>query len=602
MDDALLAVAAVLCIVAVNTVAPRIRVAAPLVLVLIGVAISLLPSTPAIEVDPEWILAGVLPPLLYSTSVSMPTMEFRRDFSAIGGLSVVLVVISSVLLGLFFAAVLDLDLALGIALGAIVSPTDAVATTMVKKLRAPPRVVTLLEGESLLNDASALVLLRSAIAATAATVGLGDVVADFVRSVVIAVVVGWVVGEVSLRVRSRIGDPALTTAVSFTVPFIAYVPSEHVGASGLVAAVVAGAVTGQGAARFLRPQDRISEASNWRTVELLLEGAVFLLMGLELYGLVEEVRQAHGSLRTALAVGTVAAVLVVFIRAAYVTPVVLGLRMAGRRAAMLRAYVAEARENSGGARPAFGPRRRGAADGRRQRVLRDERLRTRVLRRVADIAYIAGAPIGPREGVVLVWAGMRGAVTLAAAQSLPHDTDQRAVLVLVAFVVAAGTLLVQGGTLPWVVRRLGLVGGHETQAAEERAALRGEIRAAGARVLERTPLRRRDGGDYTPGVVDRVRADLVLTDLREEEEERDADDREPGGDRPTGTDGGPASGPPTRFDQYRELRLRVIAAQREALLAARDLGTFSSEALESALTVLDADQLSLELRSGPPEG
>src|SRR6187399_823446 len=159
-------VLAVVGIVAVTRLAPRVGVAAPLLLVLLGVLVSFVPGAPSIEIEPEWILAGILPPLLYSSAVSMPGMDFRRDFGAIGGLSVALVVISAVLLGLFFAWALDIGLATGIALGAVVSPTDAVATSITRRLGVSSRVVTVLEGESMLNDASALVLLRSAIAAT----------------------------------------------------------------------------------------------------------------------------------------------------------------------------------------------------------------------------------------------------------------------------------------------------------------------------------------------------------------------------------------------------------------------------------------------------
>ena len=166
MESIQIAVLVVLAITAASVLAPRIGTAAPLVLLALGMVVSLLPFTPEFVLDPELILAGILPPLLYSASVSMPTMDFRRDFGAISGLSVLLVLVSSVCLGVFFTAHLPgIDLALGIALGAIVSPTDAVATTIVKRLGVQPRLTTVLEGESLLNDATALVLLRSATAA-----------------------------------------------------------------------------------------------------------------------------------------------------------------------------------------------------------------------------------------------------------------------------------------------------------------------------------------------------------------------------------------------------------------------------------------------------
>ena len=219
---------------------------------------------------------------------------------------------------------------MGIALGAILSPTDAVATSIVKRLDASPRVVTVLEGESLLNDASALVLLRSAITAIATTVSLWSVAGSFVRAVVLAVAVGLGIGLAGLFVRARVANSALSTAVSFVVPFLAYLPAEGIDASGLVAVVVAGLVTGNGAAKYLRPQDRFAEQSNWRTVELLLEGGVFLLMGLELYGLVAEVRVDHGSLPRAAAVAALAIVAILAMRAAFIAPL---LKLQQRRAA-----------------------------------------------------------------------------------------------------------------------------------------------------------------------------------------------------------------------------------------------------------------------------
>src|SRR3954469_23361894 len=281
MDPLVAAVLGVVAIVAVSALAPRVGVAAPLVLVLLGVAVSFLPFVPAIDVDPEWILGGVLPPLLYSSAVGMPTMDFRRDFRIISGLSVVLVVVSAVVVGFVVSwLVPGIGLAAGIALGAIVSPTDAVATSIVRRAGVSPRIVTVLEGESMLNDASALVLLRAAIAALGAGVVLIDVAGSFVWSVVLASAIGLVVGKLTLLVRSRLDQSTAGVAISLVTPFVAYLPAEGAEASGLVAAVVAGLVSGHGAARRLSAEDRITERVVWRTVELLLESAVFLLMGL----------------------------------------------------------------------------------------------------------------------------------------------------------------------------------------------------------------------------------------------------------------------------------------------------------------------------------
>ncbi|WP_282946462.1 cation:proton antiporter [Cellulomonas endometrii] len=619
MDLLMIGVVAAVAVVGVTALAPRVGVAAPLLLVALGVLISLVPAVPAVEIEPEWILGVVLPPLLYATSVSMPTMDFRRDLTAISGLSVLLVVATSLALGVLFSWLIpDISLSTGIALGAVISPTDAVATSIVRRSGVSPRVVTVLEGESLLNDASALVLLRSAIAATAASVTLWEVAGDFAFAVVVAVAIGAVVGKVSLLVRSRIADPHLTTAISFIVPFVAYIPAEHLDASGLVATVAAGLVSGAGSVR-LRPQDRIAEAANWRTLELLLEGAVFLLMGLELYGLVVEVLDEHGSLWRAFWLGVLAAAVVLVVRTGYVAFLLTTLSRRARRGVTVRGYLsaindrADALDGLGpeelaqlrlpGRPPGAGGEDGGATEaagrsggrppedlrrvlgGRKPHVGRDDspehrrvRLRTRITRRIADIDYLQAEPLGPREGAVLVWAGMRGVVTLAAAQSLPHDTPHRALLVLVAFTVAAGTLLVQGGTLAWLVRVLGL----SRDGADDRAdvdRLGSEMTRAAVELLERPDLRRPDGSAYDDVVLDRARRIAARQKLQVESDD-DADrDR-------TSVEA-----------QLRDLRMAMLDAQRTALLRVRDLGTASSGALTEALKVLDADQISLELRA-----
>ncbi len=203
----LVAIVGVVAVVAVTALAPRLGVAAPLLLVTMGLATSLLPFVDRVTVPPEWILGGVLPPLLYSAAVNTPTMEFRRDFRLISLFSVVLVAVSAVTIGLLATwLVPGLPLGIGIALGAIVSPTDAVATSIVRQAGVAPRLVTVLDGESMLNDASALVLLRSAVAAVGVSVSLWEVALSFVWAVAAAVGIGYVVGRVNLAVRSRIGQ------------------------------------------------------------------------------------------------------------------------------------------------------------------------------------------------------------------------------------------------------------------------------------------------------------------------------------------------------------------------------------------------------------
>ncbi|MGU3410664.1 cation:proton antiporter [Microbacterium sp. M1A1_1b] len=543
---------------------PRIGVAAPLVLVVVGIVASLVPWIPDVEIDPEWILAGVLPPLLYASAVSMPTMNFRREFGAISGLSVVLVVASSVVLGLFFAwAVPDLGLAWGIALGAIVSPTDAVATSIVKQTSVSRRVIAILDGESLLNDATALVLLRTAIAAGAASFSFWGAVGNFAYAVAVAVAIGLVVGWLNLRVRAAVSNATVNTALSFAVPFAASIPAESLHASGLVAAVVAGLVTGIRAPRVLPPTHRLSDAQNWGTVAFVLEGAVFLVMGLELASIVADVQHDHAGIVPALLIAAGALVLTVLVRAAYVVPLLFGLSRRARRQAGLQDRLEEYRAADPDAASAALQEHR---FGRRAPSERDlERFGTRVRQTLADIRYFAAAPLGWREGTAVVWAGMRGAVTVAAAQTLPDSTPQKSLLVFVAFAVAGLSLLLQGGTIGPLLRRVSPpTSDQAAQDTEERRRLMGVMRAAAEQVTAASA----DAATTTP----RTREELEATDPAELR---------------------------AWFGREKVRRLQVLDAQRSALLDARDDGSFDAEVLESVLGNLDAEQIALELRGGP---
>ncbi|WP_124707942.1 cation:proton antiporter [Gordonia insulae] len=598
MEKILLVIVAVLGIAAAHVLGPRIRIAPPLLLVVVGALVGILPFVPDLDIDPEWILVGVLPPLLYSAAVSMPTMDFRRDFTAISALSVVLVLVSAVILGVFFHWVLpDISLATGIALGAIVSPTDAVATSIAKRLGVPGRVIAVLEGESLLNDATALVLLRAAVAATAAGISFGVVALSFVWAVLGAVVVGGVIGWFNLWVRRRLSDATVNTAISFTVPYLAYLPAEELGASGLVAAVTAGLITGAGAVKYLSPQHRLSDTQNWRTVEFLLEGGVFLLMGLELSGLIAAVRDEHGGITTAVWIGLAALAITLVVRSLYVTPMIWWLDRIARRGTAIRPYLqnmdakisekaqkipdqipSDAADERPPRRLRLRPRPGGQRrDGDRPQITTEafaanpaavQHYRTRITRRIADIDYYTAAPMGPKEGTIVVWAGMRGVVTLAAAQTLPDDTPSRALLVLIAFVVAAASLILQGGTLGWVIRRLRLADIADDRAAEHDR-LRAELSRTAQDVLSSSDLAAR-----YPWVRERIQR-------MEEQAEED----------------GNATGIDLAYRQaFEEVRRATIAAQRETLLRMRDNGTYHSSLLTQELQQLDAEEISLDLR------
>ncbi|GAC57437.1 putative solute/hydrogen antiporter [Gordonia hirsuta DSM 44140 = NBRC 16056] len=568
VDAIEIAAIAVLCVLAIggaNTLAPRLRIAAPLLLVAVGVGVSLLPQVPEFHISPELILVGVLPPLLFAAARAMPVMDVKRDFQAIGALSILLVIISSLLLGVFFTLVLpDVSYALGVALGAILSPTDAVATGTIKRAGAPNRIVTVLSGESMFNDATALVLLRAAIAATAASISVFGVVINFVWAMAGAAVVGAVVGWLFNAVRNRIQAPAVATAVSFTAPYLAYLPAELIGTSGLVSAVAAGLISGRLAIRHLPATHRQSDLQNWRMVEVVLEGGVFLLMGLELYTLIDDVREARDTWLHAVWPAAAALALVLLIRLAFVGPLVWLLDRRTTRMIAREPEVAALRENL--------PSNPADDD------TAGFRIRLRLDRRLADINYYRTETMGGPEAMVVVWGGLRGAVTLAAAQTLPTDTPHRSLLILIAFFVAAMSLGIQGGTIGWLLRRLPL----PDQTADLRAE-KGRLRGEMLDIVQRMLVDPEVIGD------DSVLANQVK--LVRDLETPDMDDGDP-------ADPQESDALDMRLENARELRRvrrMVIDEQRRALLAFRDRGTYSSRALTAELHKLDAEEISLNV-------
>jgi CPA1 family monovalent cation:H+ antiporter len=572
MEALVLIIVAVVVIAVSAAIAPRVKIAGPLILVIIGLAISLLPFMPAIEVDPEIILVGVLPPLLYSAAVSLPAIEFRRDFGPIAGLSVLLVVASTAALAFFFTLVLPgIEPYIAIALGAILSPTDAVATSIAKRLGISQRVVTLLEGESLLNDATALVLLRTSVAAVAVAAGsgvslpAGGALLTFVWGVLVAVVIGGIVGFLNLRLRALVRHSAANTAIGFVVPFIAYLPTELLGGSGLVGAVVAGIVTGQGAARWFTPDQRLSDTLNWRTIELMLEGAVFLVMGLELKEIVDQNNALDQGLWHGVWLALAALGIILAVRGAYVAALVWLQSRRARDKQRQRLDRFSARIDQVAAAPAM---RDPAAPEHRERRL--AAMRSRISRAIADLDYYQASPLGWKHGTVIVWAGMRGVVTLAAAQTLPRDTIERPLLVFVAFLVAVGSLILQGFTLPWLVKMLRFGPERDDELTrEEQNRLDGELRQAAASALSTPDLRRSDGEPFSADFVQRAGARII----------------EPPDDESTAL-----------ARDLLELRLVLIDAMRRRLTELSSGGTFSTAALRHALAELDADQISLELR------
>jgi NhaP-type Na+/H+ or K+/H+ antiporter len=372
-----------------------------------------------------------------------------------------------------------------------------------------------------------------------------------------------------VRLRSKLHDPVLDTAVSFAVPFIAFIPAEYVGASGVLAVVVAGLYSGHSSARHFSAQARISERLNWRTVQFVLENGVFLLMGLEISALIVDVEQDDLSASYAVAIGLIMVAIVMAVRFLFVVPLMVYLR---RRAAHAERKQTRFR--------AMLDRLRGRQDLPEKFVRRQERAELVYSRRQSDLELLRAEGLGWRGGLVLSWSGMRGVVTLAAAQSLPSTLDYRSQLVLIAFTVAVVTLLVQGGTLPWLIRVTGIRGSDRVADNRALAELLDEMGEAGLSVLESPQLELPDGEEISPAAIERVRNDTLLT----AEAAWERADQGPG----------PGSLAHSPQRQYRQLRQEVLQAERLALLDARSSGSYPSRILGRAQSMLDLEETRLQ--------
>src|SRR6476469_5821339 len=418
--------------------ADRFDLPAPLVLIVIGILGSYLPFVPEVALSPDVVLLGILPPLLYAAAIQTSLVDFRNNRGVILSLSVGLVLCTALGVALFLQWALGLDFAVAFAIGAVVAPPDAVAATAVgRRIGLPRRLVSILEGESLVNDATALVSLRTALAAAGLAAGVASqgvscrgVVLDFAWASAGGAAIGFGIALLVTVLRRHFStEPAFDTVLSFMVPFAAYVPAEELHASGVIAVVTAGLVLGHKSPRTQAGASRLSERINWTSIQFLLENAVFLLIGLQVFYVLAEVRSSPLSAGqiTLAAVGTLVAVLL--LRPIWVVP----FRF----------------------------------------------LRTRVLHEAAEAPWT--------HTVVLSWAGMRGVVTLAAALLLPAETRHRDVLVLIAVVVTVGTLLIQGTTLPGLARRLGVRGPDPREDALQAATVLAAASRAGLAELDATP-------------------------------------------------------------------------------------------------------------------
>jgi CPA1 family monovalent cation:H+ antiporter len=396
-----------LCAVALGWIARRLEFPYPIALVVGGLALGLIQKLPQFPFDPQLILVLVLPPILYQAALMTSWTDFKANIRPIGLLAIGLVIATTLIVGAALKFVVpDVPWAAAFVFGAIVSPPDAVAATAIlSRLNIPRRIVTVLEGESLVNDASGLVIYKFAIAAVlTGAFSLADASVQFVGVALGGIAIGIVLAYVSIAIHRRLGDPMLEMLVSLVVPYFTYVVAESVHASGVLAVVAAGLVRGRYSPEIVSAEMRILARSAWNTLVFMLNSVIFMLIGLQMSDRLEKL--AHYSVAQLVGGGLFVSAVAIVVRFAWVYPV----------AYLPRWLSGSLREGEGNFRK--------------------------------------------RELGIISWCGMRGIVSLAAALALPVTLPngapfpQRDLIIFMSFFVIAVTLVGQGLTLPALIRRL----------------------------------------------------------------------------------------------------------------------------------------------------
>jgi Na+/H+ antiporter len=508
---------------ALALVSRRLDLPYPLLLVVGGLALAFIPGLPRVTIDPSLVLVIFLPPLLFSAAWFTSWRDFAANRRSIFLLAVGLVVASTTAIATVAHAVVPgITWPVAFVLGAIVSPPDAVAATEITRhLKIPRRIVTIVEGESLVNDATGLVAYKFAlVAVSTGTFSLAAAGGQFLIVAFGGLAVGLIVGWLVAQVHRRLDDFEIETVITLLTPYLAYIPAEHLGVSGVLATVAAGGYLGWHNSSLLSALSRFRGIGVWRVILMLFNGLVFILIGLQL-----------GTIRE-LAIGMTWSR--ILIDSAWVTAAAIVVRLV---------YVPIG---------TYLPR------------WLSPRLRAR-------------DPAPPFRATFLIgWIGMRGIVSLALALaiplSLPDGTPfpQRETVIVLSFAVILATLLLQGASLPALIRRLGFRA-DDTDLREEREALIRASEAALARLeeIDNTVI-------VDPQLIDRVRAPYQERLSRLTEEER--------------------ADPECRLTEgqgtaFRKMRGDALSAERKAVVALRDKGTISEEVLHRVQEDLDLEAL-----------
>jgi Na+/H+ antiporter len=504
-------------VAALSVLASAIGIPYPILLVIGGLALGFVPGLPEVELEPDLVLVLFLPPLLYVSAFFTSLRDLRYDLRGISLLAVGLVVATMCAVAVIARATTGMPWAVAFALGAIVSPTDAIAATAVaRRVGAPRRVVTVLEGESLLNDASALVAYRFAVgAATGSGFVLWEAGLKFLLGAVGGIAIGLAVGWVVRQLRRRIDDPPAEVAISLFTGYAAFLPAEQLDLSGVLAAVTAGIYLGWYATELTTASTRIQITAVWEIVSFLLNATLFVLIGFQLQVVLEAIEgRSAGEL---LGLGALVSLTVIVTRYVWFFTIPYVLRVVDRRESQVE--------------------RRGPA-----------RLR-----------------------IVLGWAGLRGAVSLAAALALPVGFPERDLILFLTFAVILATLVLQGLSLPVLIRALGV----EDDGGEEREELAARVAAADAALARLDELAQEEW--TRDDTVERMRG--LYGFRRRRFESRQVGD----------------AALDERSSAYQRMVREVLAAQRAALLRLRNERVISDEVMRRVEREIDLEDTRLEI-------
>lgn len=523
MDEVELILVSLLVSVVVLAAAARaINVPYPIVLVVGGAVLGFVPGLPDVELDPDLVLVIFLPPLLYAGAFFANLADLRANLRPITLLAVGLVLATMVTVALVAHELIDgLSWPAAFALGAILGPTDPVAATAIaRRLGVPRRLVSVLEGESLVNDATALVAYNIAVRAATGAVAFSllDASWDFIWKAAGGIAIGLVVGWVIAEIRRRLDDPLIENTIGLLSAYAAYVPAEHLHVSAVLAAVTVGCYVGWQAPKIASPSTRLQGFGMWELLQFLLNAFLFVLIGLQLPTVLEALDEYDPW--TLLGYASAVSAAVVLTRIVWANTVVFLVRALDRRAS--------------------------------QRTRR----------------------VSWRFRLVNAWAGMRGAVSLAAALALPMDFEQRDLLIFLTFAAIFVTLVLQGLTLPPLIRLLGVT---DDGSEEEREELTARFHATQAALTRIEELREEDW--TRDDTLERMQA---LYEYRRRRLKARAGKIEDEGFE-------------DRSVAYQTVVREVLEAQRREVVRLRNEGTISNDVMHRIERELDLEDERLEI-------